>query len=293
MSGKRHKREIKAQKRAAREAARRKERQRTIATGVIVAVIVALGGVLIWVSLDDEPTEDELLAELEELQQDSEAPDDGEADDPEADDGGADDPEAESAEETTGDERPVACGAQEPPQAGEEKPTYPEGPDEVVDADAEYRAVIATSCGEVVVDLDAERAPESVNSFVFLAEEGFYDGLEIFRNEPSIGILQTGAGDDDATWDVGYTLPDELEAAEADGYPPGTVALANAGPETAGSQFFFVYSDDFGLDPDYARFGTVVEGLDVLEELGEIPVEGDSPQERAYLESVTIEEEAG
>jgi peptidyl-prolyl cis-trans isomerase B (cyclophilin B) len=273
MSGKRHKREIKAQKRAAREAARRKERQRTIATGVILAVIVALGGVLIWLSLDD-PADDDLLADLEEQLEADEL----------------DDPAEEEAEGAGAEERPVACGAEEPAGAGEEKPTYPDGPQDVIEPDGAYRAVIATSCGEVVVELDAERTPETVNSFVFLAEEGFYDGLEIFRNEPSIGVLQTGAGNNDAGWDVGYTIPDELEAAEEDGYPPGSVAMANRGPETAGSQFFFVYSDDFGLDPDYARFGTVVEGLDVLEEIGAIPVEGDTPQEGAYLESVTIEE---
>jgi peptidyl-prolyl cis-trans isomerase B (cyclophilin B) len=264
VSGKQSKREARRQKEAAREEARRQERRQTMITMGIIGMIVVLGGVLIWASLEREP---DPLAELEDL----EDPDD--ILDPE------DDPLAD---------RPVACDGEVPPAAEEEKPTYSE-PEQVIEDGVDYRAVVETSCGTVTIDLDQDRAPETVNSFVFLAQEGFFDGLEIFRNATTIGALQTGAGTNDAGWDIGYTIPDELAAAEEDGYPPGAVAMANAGPDTGGSQFFFVYNDLFTLEPAYARFGMVVEGLDVLETIGDIEVAGETPLEIIYMERVTIE----
>ena len=109
----------------------------------------------------------------------------------------------------------------------------------------DYRAVIETTCGTVVLDLREDAAPVTVNSFVFLAQEGFFDALEIFRNATSIGALQTGSGTNAASWQIGYRLPDELTLAQTEGYPAGSVAMANAGPNSAGSQFFFVYNDSF------------------------------------------------
>jgi peptidyl-prolyl cis-trans isomerase B (cyclophilin B) len=271
VSGKQSKREARRQKDAAREAARKQERRQTMITMAVIGVIVVLGGVLIWASLEREP---DPLAELADLE-DPDDPD--EALDPE------DDPLAD---------RPVACGAEVPPAAGEEKQPYGEAA-QVLEEGVDYRAVVETSCGTVTIDLDGERAPETVNNFVFLAQEGFFDGLEIFRNATTIGALQTGAGTDDATWNVGYTIPDELHAAEEDGYPPGTVAMANAGPDTGGSQFFFVYNDLFTLEPAYARFGIVTDGLDVLQTIGDIEVVGESPTEIIYMERVTIETGAG
>jgi peptidyl-prolyl cis-trans isomerase B (cyclophilin B) len=273
VSGKQSKKERKAAREAQREALRKQERQRTIFTAIVIAVVVALGGVLVFVSLEDEPSLEDELADL--LEQDGE---DGE--------------DAEAAP----DERPVACGAEEPEGAGAERSTFDE-PEQVLEDGVDYRAVVETSCGTVVIDLDEERTPEAVNSFVFLAQQGFFDGQEIFRNATSIGALQTGAGDDSATWQLGYTLTDELETAESEGYPPGSVAMANSGPNTAGSQFFWVYDEQFqdaidgggGLQPVYTRFGETVEGLDVLAEIGAIEVTGETPTERIYMESVTIE----
>lgn len=281
MSGKKTKKERKAEREAQREAARRQERQRTIFTMIVLAVVIAIGGVLVWISIEDEPTDEDLAELLEELQSPSPSPSESPGDD------------ASESEEP--EERPVACGAEEPANAGEEKSTY-DAPEEVLEDGVDYRAVIETSCGRVVIDLDEENTPEAVNSFVFLAQEGFFDGLEIFRNATSIGALQTGAGTNDATWDIGYSLTDELETAEDVGYRAGAVAMANSGPNTAGSQFFFVYNEEFhqgivsgALEPTYTRFGEVVEGLEVLEEIGAIEVEGETPTERIYMESVTIE----
>jgi peptidyl-prolyl cis-trans isomerase B (cyclophilin B) len=254
---------------AEREAIRRKQRQQTLFTVIVIAIIVGIGGVLVAISMDrsgedlaDDPTESP-----------TDAPDD----------------------------RPVACAAEAPPNAGETKPTFEE-PEQVLEEGTDYGAIITTSCGRIRVDLFEDEAPETVNSFVFLAQQGFFDGLEIFRNATSIGALQTGSGTDDAGWDVGYTIADELGKAQEDGYPVGALAMANAGPDTAGSQFFFVYNESFDEafadNRDYAVFGLANErGRGVLEEIGNIPVQApddptnpgsERPTEITYIESVEI-----
>jgi peptidyl-prolyl cis-trans isomerase B (cyclophilin B) len=289
VSGKQSKKEKKAAREAQREALRKQERQRTVFTLIVIVVVIAVGGVLIVVSLEDPTPEDE-LADLLGDDADDDADADGAEDVADPDEVPEDVPEEVEAVA----DRPVACGAEEPAGAGEERPTFEE-PEQVLEDGIDYVAVIETSCGTVTIDLDEERAPEAVNSFVFLAEQGFFDGQLVFRNATSISALQTGAGTDDATWQVGYQLDDELETAEEEGYPAGTVAMANSGPDTAGSQFFMVYGDGFqegveagALQPTYTRFGTVTEGLDVLEEIGAVEVDGESPLERIYLETVTI-----
>lgn len=262
MAGSQHKKERKAAREAERRAAARAERQRNIMTVIVVAVVVGVGGVLVWLSLDDTAAEP-AAEELEDAEEEGE-------------DGG---------DEALADVEP--CDPAPPPDgAGEDKPTF-DAPGQVLEEGVDYQAVIETSCGQVVIDLDEERAPETVNSFVFLAEQGFYDGVEIFRHAPSISALQTGAGDNTAGWDVGYTVPDELEAAEEEGYPAGAVAMANRGPDTSGSQFFFVYADS-PLPPDYTKFGDTVEGLDVLRSIGAIETEGEEMAEQVFMESVTI-----
>lgn len=278
MSGSQTKKEKKAAREAQREALRKQERQRTMFTVIVIVVVIGIGGALVAVSLSDPTPEDEITDLLEGL----------ETEDPEAAEDQAADPVAD---------RPVACDAEEPEGAGEEQPMFDE-PEQVLSDGVDYQAVIETSCGTVTIDLDEEGTPEAVNSFVFLAEQGFFDGREIFRNATSISALQTGAGTDDASWQLGYTLSDELGTAEEEGYPAGTVAMANAGPDSAGSQFFMVYDDGFqdgieggALQPIYTRFGSVLEGLDVLEEIGAIEAageQGETPTERVYMESVTI-----
>ncbi len=267
-------RQLRVDRTAERRAARRRQRQQTLFTVVVIAIIVGIGGVLVALSLDETPAD---LADDA-----TESPTDPASEGP--------------------DERAVACGADAPANAGADKPTFDE-PEQVLEEGVDYRAVIVTSCGRIPVDLDEERAPETVNSFVFLAQQGFFDGLEIFRNATSIGALQTGAGTNEATWDIGYQLKDELQAAEDDGYPPGTLAMANSGPDTAGSQFFFVYNTKFQLDPTYAVFGrTNPAGLKVLRQIGHIPVvspdgsdpEGaEKPSQITYIEKVRVTTEQG
>jgi peptidyl-prolyl cis-trans isomerase B (cyclophilin B) len=270
------KRELKQQKQAAREAARRRERRRSMVTAAIVAVVVIVGLGLIGVTLRQERVaaaeQERALAEMQSEQA-----------------------RLASEEAKALANREVACDATEPENVDAERPTF-EAADDVLEDGVDYQAVIDTSCGEVVVDLAEGEAPETVNAFVFLAQEGFYDGLEIFRNATSIGALQTGSGTNDASGEIGYTLPDELALAEEGGYPAGSLAMANSGPDTSGSQFFFVYNDKFSLDPAYTRFGTVTEGLDVLERIGGIKTigqQGESPSEIVYMNSVEIVEAPG
>jgi len=270
------KRELKLQKQAAREEARRAERRRTLITAGIVLAVVAAGLGLVGLTL----YEDRQAAAEEERDAAAAASEAAAA-------------ASEEAEALAN--REVACDATAPDTADAERPTF-EQAEEVLTEGVDYQAVIDTSCGEVVIDLAESEAPETVNSFVFLARKGFYDGLEIFRNATSIGALQTGSGTNDTSWQIGYTLPDELALAEAEGYEPGAVAMANAGPDTGGSQFFFVYNENFTLEPAYTRFGTVVEGLDVLERIGEIATigaQGESPSELVYMNSVEIVEAEG
>ena len=279
MRGKKAK-QLRVDRTAEREAARRKQRQQTLFTIIVIAIIVGIGGVLVAVTINQER---DLAATP------SESPS-----------AGASDAASEGASEAP-DDRPVACGGKAPASAGESKPTF-DKPEQVLEDGKDYAAVIQTSCGKITVDLFEEDAPETVNSFVFLAQEGFFNGLQIFRNATSIGALQSGSGANEASYDVGYTIKDELAKAEADGYPPGTLAMANAGPNTAGSQFFFVYNDlfdeAFAEQRAYAVFGQADEaGQKVLAEIGAIPVESpdgsdpngaEKPTEITYINSVKI-----
>ena len=265
------KRELKRQKQAAREEARRAERRRTMVTAGIVSAVVVVGLALIATTLWQER---QAAAEQERI----------------AAEAASEAAQRASEEAEALANREVACDATAPSTASEQRSTFPAAED-VLEEGVDYRAVIDTSCGEIVLDLAEEAAPQTVNSFVFLAREGFYDGLEIFRNATSIGALQTGSGTNDTSWQVGYTLPDELELAQQEGYPPGAVAMANAGPNTGGSQFFLVYNDQFSGEPAYTRFATVTEGLDVLERIGQIETigaQGESPSEIVYMNSVEI-----
>jgi peptidyl-prolyl cis-trans isomerase B (cyclophilin B) len=116
---------------------------------------------------------------------------------------------------------------------------------------------IKTSVGELDADLDADRTPCTVNSFVSLAEQGYFDGTSCHRlTTEGIFVLQCGDPTGTGAGGPGYSFADELDGSET--YGPGTLAMANAGPNTNGSQFFIVYGDS-PLPPSYTVFGTVDE----------------------------------
>lgn len=127
---------------------------------------------------------------------------------------------------------------------------------------------ISTNQGDLHATLDADSAPCTVHSFLSLAEQGYFDDTPCHRLVTSgIYVLQCGDPTGTGTGDPGYTLPDEnLPEAKKNDYPAGTVAMANAGPNTGGSQFFIVYRDTT-LPPAYTVWGKVTSGLDAVKKI--------------------------
>jgi cyclophilin family peptidyl-prolyl cis-trans isomerase len=196
----------------------------------------------------------------------------------------------------------VACGADAPAKAGSSKPQFAGPPPMTIDAKSTYTATMETSCGTIVIELDAKRAPQTVNSFVFLAEKGYFDGQYFHRLDTSIDVIQGGDPTGTGTGGPGYAIPDELKGNES--YTPGTLAMANGGPNSGGSQFFLITGPNgTNLDgnPNYTIFGKVVEGLAVAREIQALPIldpdagdiSGQRPVEAIYLESVTIRKSGG
>ncbi len=183
----------------------------------------------------------------------------------------------------------TACDGTRPPES---TPLTFQAPEDMsLDPDTVLQATITTSCGDIVVSLDPGIAPATVNSFVFLAEQGYFDGTVSHRIVPGF-VLQ--AGDPTATGrgDPGYSLPDELPPDDFV-YATGVLAMANAGPGTSGSQFFIMLSDN-PLPPQFSVFGRVVDGEATLERITAIPLgslgrEASIPLETLYIESVTID----
>jgi peptidylprolyl isomerase len=195
----------------------------------------------------------------------------------------------------------VACGADAPPDAGRPTPQFVGPPPTTIDPGATYTATIATSCGSFEVELLPEIAPQAVNSFVFLAREGFYDGLTFHRIVDGF-VIQGGDPLGDGTGGPGYsfdieTSPDRTFDA------PGLLAYANSGPGTNGSQFFVTLAATPQLDPgagagEFSIFGEVSDGLDVVRRIGRIegtenpgiPGEMSVPTEAVYIDGITIDE---
>lgn len=162
-------------------------------------------------------------------------------------------------------------------------------PEMGIDPDKRYTATLDTSLGEIVIALDAARAPKTVNNFVFLALQHYYDGV-IFHRIISGFMCQGGDPEGSGRGGPGYRFEDELP--NAGQYQIGSVAMANAGPNTNGSQFFMISgADGVQLPPQYSLFGQIVKGLDVLDEMQRVPTGGgDRPRDDVVINSVTITE---
>jgi cyclophilin family peptidyl-prolyl cis-trans isomerase len=134
-----------------------------------------------------------------------------------------------------------------------------------IDDQAMYRVTIDTDKGEIVMDLDPQLAPNTVNNFVVLARQGYYDGLTFHRVVPDF-VIQGGCPQGTGTGGPGYKFGDEPVKGD---YTLGAVAMANAGPNTNGSQFFITIDDcTRKLSKDYNLFGYVVEGIGVAQSIG-------------------------
>ena len=167
-------------------------------------------------------------------------------------------------------------------------------PEQCIDATANsYSATFVTSEGSFTAELDAAAAPETVNNFVVLARYGYYDGTPIHRVVPDF-VIQGGDGDGEplGSNDLGYTIDDELPAS-GDAYADYSLAMANAGPNTNGSQFFVVLPGGGArLQPAYSNFGQVTEGTEVVDAiaaLGEPGVDG-PPTSEVTVATVEITE---
>lgn len=136
----------------------------------------------------------------------------------------------------------------------------------------------ATNCGDIVVKtVDPAKAPQTTASMAFLASQGYYTDSDCFRlTTEGLFVLQCGSPTNNGQGGPGYTVPDEnLPTASGVNYPAGTVAMANAGPGTAGSQFFIVYKDTT-LPANYTIWGTVESGLDVVQKVADAGVSSTS-----------------
>ena len=139
---------------------------------------------------------------------------------------------------------------------------YDSAPPMVIDPAKHYTATISTDKGDIVVELFADKAPATVNNFVFLARDGYYDGVTFHR---VIRDFMAQSGDPTGTGrgGPGYTFADEFDPSlRHDG--PGVLSMANAGPGTNGSQFFITHRATPHLDGKHAVFGRVTEGMDVV-----------------------------
>ena len=154
-----------------------------------------------------------------------------------------------------------------------------------LDLDKSYSATLHTNSGDITIDLAADRSPMAVNNFVALARDGFYDGV-IFHRVISGFMIQGGDPTGTGRGGPGYRFRDELDG---DGtYARGTMAMANAGPNTNGSQFFIMHRD-YGLPHNYTIFGQVTDGIDVVDAIAALATNAqDRPAEEPVINSITI-----
>jgi cyclophilin family peptidyl-prolyl cis-trans isomerase len=159
-----------------------------------------------------------------------------------------------------------------------------------IDPERRYSAEMVTTKGTIVFALDAHGAPATVNSFVFLARYHYYDGVAFHRIIPGF-VVQGGDPTGSGAGGPGYRFADELPMPGR--YEIGSLAMANAGPDTNGSQFFIISGPSGAqLPPLYALFGKAVSGLDTIVALEAAGSASGTPRERVAIDSVTITEAA-
>jgi peptidyl-prolyl cis-trans isomerase B (cyclophilin B) len=172
--------------------------------------------------------------------------------------------------------------------------TFEQAPPLCIDPTKTYTAEVTTNKGALTIDLDATKAPSTVNNFVVLARYHFFDNTVCHRIIPSF-VVQCGDPTASGAGGPGYTFADELPSSGS--YVVGSVAMANNGPDTNGSQFFLISgADGAALDPNYSLFGQVTKGLDTtlpaLDAAGnpDPSAGGVPPLEQVVVQSVTITE---
>lgn len=169
-------------------------------------------------------------------------------------------------------------------QQSAERKTNLTPPTMQIDAAKKYTAVLHTTAGDITIELNAAATPKTVNNFVYLANSKFYHGT-IFHRAISGFMVQGGDPNGNGTGGPGYRFNDEPFTGQ---YTRGTVAMANAGPNTNGSQFFIMHAD-YPLPPNYVIFGKVTAGLEAVDKIATAPVQvGPSGEPSQPVNPVTV-----
>lgn len=169
---------------------------------------------------------------------------------------------------------------------------FDQAPKMEIDAKKKYSAVVATDKGDITIDFTTSETPITVNNFVFLAKKGFYNNV-IFHRVIKGFMIQSGDPTGTGRGGPGYRFDDEKFSGD---YSRGTVAMANAGPDTNGSQFFIMHQDG-NLPPNYVIFGHVTKGLDVVDAIANAEVttsdsgEKSNPVNPVKIKSIKIVEQ--
>jgi len=164
-------------------------------------------------------------------------------------------------------------------------------PELTIDTEKDWRATIVTDKGDIVIDLFEKEVPITVNNFVYLSQNNFYNNT-IFHRIIKNFMIQGGDPNGNGTGGPGYRFDDEKLEGE---YTRGTIAMANSGPDTNGSQFFILHQD-YPLPNKYVIFGRAVSGMDVVDAIAESEVsispagEASSPVEPTIVETIKVEE---
>ena len=187
------------------------------------------------------------------------------------------------------EEIPMSDQIPNPDGSSERRTSFPAAPPMVIDPAKTYSAEMVTSMGTMTIHLDPIAAPQTVNNFVYLARWHYYDGL-VFHRVINGFVIQGGCPEGSGRGGPGYRFADELP--KPGRYEIGSLVMANAGPDTNGSQFFVITgSSGVGLPPAYALFGKVIKGVEVATAIQEVRTgPGDRPVEDVVIESVTVTE---
>jgi cyclophilin family peptidyl-prolyl cis-trans isomerase len=178
--------------------------------------------------------------------------------------------------------------APDPSGSSPQRRKFDAEPPMCIDTAKRYTATMETSMGMMTIALDPAAAPRTVNSFVVLARYHYFDGVVFHRIIPGF-VLQGGDPTGKGTGGPGYQFADELP--KPGRYELGSLAMANAGPNTNGSQFFVISGPDgMRLPPQYSLFGKVVAGLETVAAIDAVGTSGGTPKGTVTIEKVTIEE---
>ena len=196
-------------------------------------------------------------------------------------------PAKKTAQEIANDAA-VAAGCPSSPSTPLHKPSWKSPPATTIDTAKTYDATVKTDIGTITIALDAAQTPKTVNNFVFLAEHKFYNCVVFHRVIPTF-MDQTGDPTGTGQGGPGYKFDDELPKTANPQYPLGSVAMANSGPNTNGSQFFIVTGKEGEtLAPNYSLFGNVTSGLSVADKINSDGSSAGTPRVFHRMLSVTI-----